>query len=231
MPRIFTPRRDGSFPRRGSGASFGSRSSINSYGSRRASLTNPSYVSQFSLRRPDGSVQSSKRPQVVYGLQPSKQNAEWDLGDSQGPPSLVNSETSVQTDRSSLSRESSQSSLQQLLSPKLPPSGNVARYEALQQYYAHRGGMFPHNYRAAPRRSSLQYPSINKKMPRSTKSSSFLSQTEIQEEDVWGQFVDTSDGPTNTNKAEDDLVRRSQLLSISSRSVPTSLSRSGRRIF
>ena len=59
---------------------------------------------------------------------------------------------------------------------------------------------------AQPRRSSL-----TNLGPASRSVNSFLSQgIKIKEEDIWGQFVDTQD-------AEEDLVRRSKILSLTQR--------------
>jgi len=108
--------------------------------------------------------------------------------DSQGPPSMVSSETS------SLSSQDCQQ----------PPS--AARI-SLHQYYAaqRRASLQPQSGTAqespvdAQCRPSLQHPKTG---------FSFLSQGQIKEEE-WGQFVDTQDSVD-----EDDLALRCSLLSV-----------------
>jgi len=239
MPRILTPR--DSFPRRGSRASLtGSRSSLTSMGSattygRSSMRNNNNFGSYFSLRRSsinNGSAQSSTHSMLRPTKQPaSQQNAVWNIENtvsvSKGPPSLVTSETSSETEPTS-SCSSSQSSLHTPAS--LPPVGN-SRQDALQRYYALRRAPLqsPTTSRAGSprqtvvRRASLQHPSIlhgiNTRSPRSSASSSFLPSAQIKEEDTWGQFVDCAG-------AEQDLINRSKLLSVS-RSYPAQLSSSG----
>lgn len=218
--------------------SLASGSTLTSYvSSRRGSLKSNAYADHFTLQRPPiGSVQSSavslsKHQQFVWPEQDkSNHNDEWDFvakspgrpglmslaGLSGGPPSLVSSETSVTTGEPS--PHSSQSSLRS----SVPPT-KESRTDALRQYYkvAHRRSSMEQNYRSptslpgppvykrpAPRRASSRHPSILHATNniQGYKSSSFLPQTQ-NEVDNWGQFVDTED-------AEEDLVRRSKVLSI-----------------
>ena len=212
MPRILTPRRD--LPqhsrRRTSITSLpGSRSSLNSYGSspytygRRSSLDNPG--SQYSLKRTSSALKRTKSSMhslsqrgMLHHKQTQKSsplssmvNEVWNIEayDSQGPPSMVSSETS------SLSSQDCQQ----------PPS--AARL-SLHQYYAaqRRASLQPQSSTtpespaaAQERRSSLQHPKSG---------FSFLPQGQIKEEE-WGQFVDTQDSVD-----EDDLARRCSLLSV-----------------
>lgn len=232
MPRMITPRRE-SIPRRSNASLPGSRSSLKSYESRRASLDNNYYGSQFSLRRGSSQSSSSLRQQALLRhhqamQQQSKQNAVWNMDD-QGsvshPPSLVTtSDTSVETEERSLSRTSSQSSMRPP-SPSLLPTTEV-RYGALRQYYVTRRATLHHQHPTSSpgsprnqhglRRASLQYPT-NRSLPGSPRNS-FLPQARITEEGTWGQFVDVAD-------AEEELVRRSKLLSITRR-YPATLSHS-----
>lgn len=215
MPRILTPRRD--LPqhsrRRTSISSLpGSRSSLNSYGSspytygRRSSMENPG--SQYSLKRTSSAMKRtkssmhslSKRGLLHHKQQTTTQkssaplssmvNDVWNIEayDSQGPPSMVSSETS------SLSSQDCQQ----------PPS--AARISLHQYYAAQRRASLqpqssttPESPAASQRRSSLQHPKSG---------FSFLPQGQIKEEE-WGQFVDTQDSVD-----EDDLARRCSLLSV-----------------
>mmetsp|Transcript_4104 Transcript_4104/g.10428 ORF Transcript_4104/g.10428 Transcript_4104/m.10428 type:complete len:229 (-) Transcript_4104:305-991(-) len=228
MPRMITPRRE-SIPRRSNASLHGSRSSSKSYESRRASQDDNCYGSQFSLRRSSINNRSSQssshsfRQQALSRHHQSKQNTEWKIeyqGSASHPPSLVTaSDTSIETEESSLSRSSSQSSMQPP-SPSLLTTTEV-RYGVLRQYYVTRRVTLhyqhPTSILGSPRnqhgllRASLH--PTNRSLPGSPRNS-FLPQAHIMEEGTWGQFVDVAD-------AEEELVRRSKLLSINRRSRPT----------
>lgn len=221
MPRMLSP--SGASLRRSNGSlSHGSRTSLSSFAgsvsSQRRPSMNSNYDSQFSLRRSsmnNGSAQSSthsfygrKFAQQQQQQGSSKQNAVWNFEGQgpQGPPSLVTSEgSSVRTGSSSIS--SSQSSLQ---SPSVLPIRSDAR-DMLIRYNALRRATLQHPTRSdtlpGQRRGSLQHPTILHATNSRTGSTSFLPQTRIEEE-KWGQFVDVAD-------AEEELVRRSKLLSVS----------------
>ena len=173
-----------------SGSFPGSRSSLGSHGFRRPSSN---YGSNFSLRRTtmnNGSSQSSShslRNQSLYRHQTTQQksthNAVWYIKEDQGSatPSLVSSETSVAS--------SSQSSrLQQPPSPLQPTP-----------LHTHPTSLPPpptSNYMTSPQQCLTTPTNGVTPLP--------------NEEDEWGQFVDTFD-------AEEDLARRCKLISISRR--------------
>jgi len=194
---------------------------------RRSSLQNVSARSSTnSLRRQKSSRQNSLA-NYIQEEEHSKQNAVWThteepsgnalwnvvnqgLG-SQGSPSLISSEGSV------LSEDSSQSSLQ---SPD-----DDAEHDFMNKYALHKASMqqqtntppgSPGNH--AVGRTSMQHPiilhSINSLQ--GSRRNSFHVHAQIKDEDVWGQFVETAN-------AEEQLVCRSQVLSIARR-YPASFS-------
>ena len=149
--------------------------------------------------------------------EPSKRNKLWNIAKqgfgSQGPPSLISSESSVTTEGSS------QSSLQ--------PPVNDAHNDFLNIYALHESSMqqqtntpvgSPRNYGVG--RVSLQRPTIlhPTNSLRGSRRNSFHPYAQIKEEDTWGQFVETAD-------AEEELVRRCRVLS-TRRRYPASSSHS-----
>lgn len=243
MPAILN--RGGS--RISSGSLPGSRSSLGSCGaSRRGSTSSSCYGSTFSLRRSSmntasaqSSLHSPRQAQSLYRHQAtqqtsSKQNSVWNVEDQgSATPSLVSSAAGSEYGSSS-SSSSSQSSLQQPPS-LLGPTGD--RYDALQRYYASRRASLQHptnahttsllpasptrNYKA----SRQQHPAIlhpTNSLPVLSGNSSFLPAQQINEDDVWGQFVDC-------HELEEDLARRCKLLSLTRKAPVVSSRRSSIR--
>ena len=184
------------------------------------------------------SLHSPRQAQSLYRhqatQQTSKQNDVWNVEDQgSATPSLVSS--AAGSDGYSSSSSSSQSSLQQPPS-LLGPTGD--RYDALQRYYAsrrraslqhptnaHPTSLLPasptRNYKA----SRQQHPAIlhpTNSLPVLSGNSSFLPTQQINEDDVWGQFVDCHD-------AEEDLARRCKLLSLTRKTMVVSSRRSSIR--
>ena len=216
MPRILSQDKV-SFSRR--------KSSFSSYGSMTLQRRTP--MREYSLTRMNKSSSNSLRQMVLsYSVcdhrtsgppsppSSSRQNAEWDTEEHQGavvswscldqatvskPPSLSGSDTSAQTDRSSLSPTSYRSTL---LEPPVPPaqaSAADARSSALRRFYAIQKASMQEQQR--PTTDRLRGPTAAGSM-------SYLRQGHIKrQEDTWGQFVDVAD-------AEEELVRRSKFLSI-----------------
>mmetsp|Transcript_27897 Transcript_27897/g.47429 ORF Transcript_27897/g.47429 Transcript_27897/m.47429 type:complete len:218 (+) Transcript_27897:285-938(+) len=212
MPRILAPRTD-SFYRKSSASPHGSRTSLKSVGSTNStgiSLSSIRYGSQLSLRR--SSLQNGPDMHV-------QQNAVWCIEDqgsvSQGPPSLVSSRSS--------SRSSSQSSMQHYPGGQSPVNNTpLHRYHALRRASLQHPPISGESSRKNPVQGlSLQYPTIlhPTNIRNGSPGNSFLPSAQIKEEDTWGHFVETGD-------ADDELVRRSRLLSISRRNLAT-LSLSG----
>jgi hypothetical protein len=211
MPRILAPSIQS---RRGSNGSLpGSQSSLVSYGSRRSSISNQYHASHFALRRPsanDSSVQSSlssMRNQAVLRDQaaqqrPSMQNSVWSIDSPNGPPSLVNSDASVRTDRS-LSRCSSQSSMQSPIHRLA--TDRRASMPSPTEASAAPAGPSAGSYSASLPGALRNY--MNRRASLKHTHDSFLPSGQINEEGVWGQFVDVAD-------ADEDLVRRMKILSL-----------------
>ena len=216
MPRILSQDKV-SFSRR--------KSSFSSYGSMALQRRTP--MRDYSLTRMNKSSSTSLRQMVLsYSVcdhrtsgppsppSSSRQNAEWNTEENQGAvvswncldqgivsktPSLTGSDTSAQTDRSSLTRTSSRSSL---LEPPLPPAQTTAadaRSGALRRFYALQKASMQEQQRPTTDRL---------RVPTAAGSVAYLPQDRIKrQENTWGQFVDVAD-------AEEELVRRSKFLSI-----------------
>lgn len=167
--------------------------SYRSASSRRTSGSSDHFGSRLSLRR-------SQMPPNQLQQHKHMRNAEEQGSVSEQPPSLDDSETSVLTELSS-SRSSSRSSLQ-APSPRLP-----SKYDTLQRFYATRGAPSENHatiQRATLQRSNNLHSATNFERSRGN---FFLSSTRGEKESSWGQFVDTEE-------AEEDLTRRSRILSI-----------------
>jgi len=234
-------------------SSLGSKTSrhtslSNNYGSqfslRRSSLQNGSARSSMqSLRHEEsqrqlsqGRGQGASNHNAVWNIEDpvnpphslrlrdqGRSNAVWDINDSgsvsRGPPSLTSSINSESTARSS------QSSLQ---SPSLQTPANDTRNEVLQRFYALNKASLkkqantrkesPQSYdlrRPQLKHHSILHPTNSLSISRRH---SFLPSAQIKEEDAWGHFVETKE-------AEEDLARRSKLLSVT-KAYPASFSHS-----
>lgn len=232
MPRILSQDKVSFSRRKSSFSSYGSMTLKRQTPMREYSLTRMNKSSSTSLRQMVQSYsvcdhRTSGPPSPPSPPSSSRQNTEWNTEEHQGavvswscleqgtvskPPSLSGSNTSAQTDRSSLSPTSYRSSL---LEPTVPPaqvSAADARSGALRRFYALQKASMQEQQR--PTTDRLRGPTA-------AGSVAYLPQDRIKrQENTWGQFVDVAD-------AEEELVRRSKFLSIrrhlttSSHSLPS----------
>lgn len=191
---------------------------------RRSSLQNVSARSSTNSLRRQKSSRQNALANYIQEEEHSKQNAMWThteepsernalrnvvnqgLGP-QGSPSLTSSKSSVLTERSSQSDDAENDFMNKYALHKAP----------MQQQTSTPPGL-PGSH--AVGRASMQHPIIlhPTNSLRGTRRNSFHMYAQIKDEDAWGQFVETAN-------AEEQLVRRSQVLSIARRH-PASFSHS-----